>query len=1476
MYRIDYVGIGGVSRVGCVRRSLPALVLRAAIIGLIALAALGASSPTHAASEGTIDCTDAALHTAFQDLVAAGGGSLRFNCAGPTTIVLSASLVLDTDAAITIDGSDQGRNDLIIDGGGVVQVFRLTGKGASLTLQHIQVQHGKVAAPPAGFGQAGGDGRGGAAFVAVDATLIASNSSFTGNAALGGDGDPAIPSIPLAPGFNGGQGGSALGGAIYNEGTLSLIADTFAANVAASGAGAAGGSGSPGLRGDDGSSLSQTYGHDGTSGQPGGNGAAGGAAQGGAIYNAGTLTMSGSSFSHDAATAGAGGTGGTGGTGGAGGDGYASAGSEFGGGASGANGGAGGAGANGGPATGGAIYNVGTLTLDASTTLTANRATGGDGGHGGSSGNGGDGGAGQEAGQAGPGGVSGSAGAGGPAEGGGLYTKVSKLTSLASCMLTSNSADGGAGGAGGTAGFGGAAGTAKGGGAVARGGPGGVGGNGAGGGYAQGGAVAMEGIGGLTAAGCILTGNSSLGGAGGAGGAGGMGNIGSAANNNNDPAGTGGNGGSGGYGGGGGGSAGGGLYDGSIGAALLTASTLTSNRAAAGTAGTGGAGGAGFAGHVGGAGSSIVCSNGGDGGNGGVAGPAGTGGGGNQAQGGGAAAAAGSVLTLDSSTVDDNSVSGGPSGGGGSGGSGGAGGDDGGASSYCSEGNGGDGGAGSTGGRSGSMQAAVSWGGGIASAGQLTLTNSTISGNTAHNIGAGVGGAGGAGGTGGAGGAGNVQGDGGSGGAGGDGQPGVSGQGGDLFNAGTLAVTNSTLNDGTALAGSSSAGGAGGAAGGVSALGKSLPGQPGSAGAAGAAGPATGAAQGGIVYRQTGSGLRIANSLVAKGSSAACAGPGTSSDLGNNLEYAGGEGSCGFSLASDRLGDPRLLPLADNGGPTRTAALDTGSAAIAAGNPLVCQGNPVAGRDQRGFSRPVGSCDIGAYDSGASMQVVTHLVVAAATGAFGGAVTLTATLTSNGTAMAGGNVSFTLNGVAVGSAATTADGVATLPNASLAGIEAGIYPTGIAATFAGGPTAAQSTGQAQLVVQQASQVISFDQPHAMHAGDPPQALRASASSGLHPVLTIAPQSDGVCAIVQLGSGGQAVPAYSVSASGTGTCTIIAAQPGDTDYAAAPELLRSFPVELLVHTTASLSPAIGDGWSTIPVVVSLSTTGGSGSSKTYYSVDDPSCTPNATGTCTLYGFAPTVAEQGSHVVYFFSIDATGEQEPQQRISVRLDTIAPTTTVSLSPAQPAEGRYAGPVQVTLNAVDNLNGSGLSSTYYSIDDAQCGSPSSCASSFIGGTDTFAVATPGHHILTYFSKDVAGNLGLAQTVAFTVNAPDLAIHLHRDSAPRHGSTGRYRVLIHNVGQGATDGQVTVTLQLSDGATIAVAQPYLGRWQCNTQLRLATCSLPVMDRGALSTFSIQTTLDSAASSVLATAQVQTPYDGNSRNDTAEVRTHIR
>ncbi len=171
----------------------------------------------------------------------------------------------------------------------------------------------------------------------------------------------------------------------------------------------------------------------------------------------------------------------------------------------------------------------------------------------------------------------------------------------------------------------------------------------------------------------------------------------------------------------------------------------------------------------------------------------------------------------------------------------------------------------------------------------------------------------------------------------------ISGNGGGIRNDGTLTVTNTTIYSNTATF----------AYGGILNYGvltvtnSTL---------AGNAAPSIGgiAGYGTTTLRNT----IIANSL----SGGNC--DGAITDGGNNLQFNPNSG-CGVTITA---ADPKLGPLANNGGSTQTMALLPGSPAIDGVTFNAPNGCPST--DQRGWQRPFGSyCDIGAYERGAFLYL---------------------------------------------------------------------------------------------------------------------------------------------------------------------------------------------------------------------------------------------------------------------------------------------------------------------------------------------------------------------------------------------------------------------------------------------------------------------------------------------------------------------------
>jgi len=108
----------------------------------------------------------------------------------------------------------------------------------------------------------------------------------------------------------------------------------------------------------------------------------------------------------------------------------------------------------------------------------------------------------------------------------------------------------------------------------------------------------------------------------------------------------------------------------------------------------------------------------------------------------------------------------------------------------------------------------------------------------------------------------------------------------------------------------------------------------------------------GIANMGTSSTINMSNSILAgTGITEDCY---NSSIMGTNIHNLIEDGTCSPALS----GDPGLIPLADNGGPTFTHAITKDSLAFDAGDETTCESF-----DQRGVTRPQSTlCDIGAFE----------------------------------------------------------------------------------------------------------------------------------------------------------------------------------------------------------------------------------------------------------------------------------------------------------------------------------------------------------------------------------------------------------------------------------------------------------------------------------------------------------------------------------
>ena len=158
--------------------------------------------------------------------------------------------------------------------------------------------------------------------------------------------------------------------------------------------------------------------------------------------------------------------------------------------------------------------------------------------------------------------------------------------------------------------------------------------------------------------------------------------------------------------------------------------------------------------------------------------------------------------------------------------------------------------------------------------------------------------------------------------------------------------------------------------------------------------------------------------------------------------------------------------------------------------------------------------------------VASTLTVASASGPYGGSAILSATLkrTSDGSPAAGKSVTFSLNGVAMGSALTNATGVASIP-ASLGATPVGTHPGAVSASFAGDPTLLPSSGTAGLVVNRG--VLTVMAAHASRVYGDANPAFIYTISGFAPGDTAATVVSGIASCTSAATPASAVGTYPI-------------------------------------------------------------------------------------------------------------------------------------------------------------------------------------------------------------------------------------------------------------------------------------------------------------------------------------------------------------
>jgi CSLREA domain-containing protein len=124
--------------------------------------------------------------------------------------------------------------------------------------------------------------------------------------------------------------------------------------------------------------------------------------------------------------------------------------------------------------------------------------------------------------------------------------------------------------------------------------------------------------------------------------------------------------------------------------------------------------------------------------------------------------------------------------------------------------------------------------------------------------------------------------------------------------------------------------------------------------------------------------LHLSNSILANSTNGDCSNSGGT--IATNINNLIEDGDCSPAFSGDPMLDP--AGLANNGGPTQTIALVSGSPAIDQADATTCANGPVNNLDQRGFARPIDGdavpgavCDIGAFEFGATGEAPILLII---------------------------------------------------------------------------------------------------------------------------------------------------------------------------------------------------------------------------------------------------------------------------------------------------------------------------------------------------------------------------------------------------------------------------------------------------------------------------------------------------------------------
>jgi len=332
----------------------------------------------------------------------------------------------------------------------------------------------------------------------------------------------------------------------------------------------------------------------------------------------------------------------------------------------------------------------------------------------------------------------------------------------------------------------------------------------------------------------------------------------------------------------------------------------------------------------------------------------------------------------------------------------------------------------------------------------------------------------------------------------------------------------------------------------------------------------------------------------------------------------------------------------------------------------------------------------------------------------------------------------------------------------------GVGTVVVAANQAGNANyAAASQVMQSIVVNQASQAISFTASTPISYSTTPIALSATANSGLPVAFSVV-------------SGPGTVSGNTLTITGVGTVVVAANQAGNADYTAAPQTTQSIAVNQASQTISFTAPTTPVTYGVAPIA--LSATASSGLPVAFSVVSGPATVSGNTLTVTGLGTVVVAANQAGNANYTAATQVTH--------SVVVNVIGTVATPTFTPAA---GTYTSAQSVTISSA--TTGAVI---YYTTNGTTPSTSSTVYSGAIsvGATETIqAIAVASN----YTNSPVA-------SAAYTINipVPSFAIAANPTSLTvASGASGTFNLTV--TPQNGFNGAVTFACSgLPAGATCA------------------------------------------------------------------------